>query len=179
MADVSLVLGAVGAGRLPPREGTEPEGIRTWPDVPLGNFPCYGTYETADDRFVSFGNIETKFWDEFLAITGLTHLSGAQFATGAAASAADSAIAKVIGSRTLGDWEDAFADRDVCFAPVRTLREAVGTTDVLDRGLVETRDNDLLIAAFPATFSGTPARVGGAVPEPGEHNRLFFGPSEE
>ena len=58
---------------------------------------------------------------------------------------------------------------------MRTLREAVGTTDVLDRGLIETRDDDLLIAAFLATFSGTPARVGGVAPEPGEHNILFFG----
>ena len=175
MADVSLVLGAVGAGRLPPREGTEPDGIRTWPDVPLGHFPCYGTYETADNRFVSFGNIETKFWEEFLAATGLMHLAEAQFATGTAASAAESAIAEVIRSRTLAEWEDVFANRDVCFAAVRTLREAVGTTDVLDRGLIETRDDDLLIAAFPATFSGTPARVGGVAPEPGEHNILFFG----
>jgi crotonobetainyl-CoA:carnitine CoA-transferase CaiB-like acyl-CoA transferase len=56
---------------------------------------------------------ETKFWEEFLAATGLIHLAEAQFATGTAASAAESAIAEVIRSRTLAEWEDVFANRDV------------------------------------------------------------------
>ena len=169
MADVSLILGAVGAGRLPPLEPAS-DMSRKWPDVPLGNFPCYGTYETSDGRYVAFGNIEAKFWEEFLAVTELTELAEQQFSVGHAAEDAEITIAKVISSRTLAQWEEAFAGRDVCFAPVRTLREAVEAVDVVDRGLVESADNDLLIAAFPAVFSATPTRTGGVAPEPGEHN---------
>jgi crotonobetainyl-CoA:carnitine CoA-transferase CaiB-like acyl-CoA transferase len=177
MADLSLVLAAVGAGRLPARENEtndRNERPRTWPDVPLGNFPCYGLYETADGRYVSLGNIEGKFWEEFLAITGLTALAGSQFATGTAADEAKAAIAKVIRSRTLSDWEVAFAERDVCFAPVRTLREAVGDPANVSRGIVSIEADDLLVAAFPARFSATPPLVGGVAPEVGAHNSQFF-----
>ena len=179
MADVSLALGAVGAGRLPPEPNDVGRELRTWPDVPLGNFPCYGSYETSDRRFVTLGNIEEKFWREFLTITGLTELADKQFATGEDAEVAESTIAKVMASRTLAEWEEVFADRDVCFAPVMTLREAVRSPDSIERHLVEVDENDLLFATFPAEFSGTPTRSGGLPPEPGQHNELFFGPDRD
>jgi crotonobetainyl-CoA:carnitine CoA-transferase CaiB-like acyl-CoA transferase len=175
MADISLSLAAVGAGLIPPLHPEAVAGLRTWPDVPLGRFPCYGCYRTADHRYVTLGNIERKFWDEFLAITGLTALADAQFATGPEADSARARIAEVIGSRTLADWEEVFEGREVCFAPVRTVREAMTAPDVVARGLVEVTDGDLLIAALPATFSATPARRGGTAPAAGRDNRLLLG----
>jgi crotonobetainyl-CoA:carnitine CoA-transferase CaiB-like acyl-CoA transferase len=177
MADISLVLAAVGAGRLPPVGDQHPVELRTWPDVPLGNFPCYGTYPTADGRFVSFGNIEPKFWEDFLSVTGLIHLSDAQFATGTTAEAAKAAIAEVVAARTMAEWEEAFEGREVCFAPVRTLREAVSAPDVVARDLVSIDSTDLMTAAFPATFSRTPPRRGGKVPRAGEHDHQILGES--
>jgi crotonobetainyl-CoA:carnitine CoA-transferase CaiB-like acyl-CoA transferase len=174
MADIAVAFAAVGAGVLPPLPGITPAPLRTWPDVPLGNFPCYGVYRTADGRFIALGNIEAKFWEEFLSVVGLHQLVDDQFATGDRAERAIAAIAGVVESRTMAAWEDVFNGREVCFAPVRTLRESMATPDVLERHLVDVVDTDLLIAAFPASFSATPPRRGGVAPTPGEHNQLLL-----
>jgi crotonobetainyl-CoA:carnitine CoA-transferase CaiB-like acyl-CoA transferase len=179
MADIAVAFAAVGAGVLPPLQRTDDAPLSTWPDVPLGNFPCYGTYRTADGRHVTLGNIEEKFWEEFLSVAGLDRLIDDQFATGRRAEDAIAAIAEVIGSRTMAAWEEVFDGRDVCFAPVRTLRESMAAPDVSDRHLVEVMDHRLLIAALPATFSATPARRGGVAPAPGEHNQLLLGLGDE
>jgi crotonobetainyl-CoA:carnitine CoA-transferase CaiB-like acyl-CoA transferase len=175
MADVAIAMSAVGAGRLPAEEGAQGPA-RTWPDVPLGNFPCYGVYQTADERYVSFANIETKFWETFLDIVGLRSLAQLQFATGKEADAAESTIAKVIRGRTLTEWEETFAGREVCFASVLTLTEAVAGEDVARRHRVAVGVNDLLVASFPANLSATPALFGGTAPEVGAHNEQLFGP---
>lgn len=99
-----------------------------------------------------------------MAITGLTKLGDARMAIGAAGAAAKAAIAAVICERTLAEWDKEFDGRAICYAPVRSVAEAMTAPDAVARGIVRTKPDGEIVSSFPATFSVTPARSSGEPP---------------
>ena len=93
-----------------------------------GAYPCYGTYRTADDRYLAVGALEVQFWRAFCAGLGRDDLLPRQFDPTAIA-----AVAAAIASRRSDDWLERFTD-DACVAPVRTPAEALGDEYVRRRG---------------------------------------------
>ena len=107
-----------------------------WPELMLQQCPCYGVFETSDGRFVSLANVEPKFWSAFLEVIDRPDFEEARFATGAHAQAVRAEIAKVIGSRSLAEWDEIFLKTDVCYAPVLTAAEAYRHPQFADRPVV-------------------------------------------
>ena len=89
-----------------------------------GGAPYYGTYATADGRFVAVAPLEAKFFAEFAARIGLPHELAAARDDRARWPALRAAIADRLRTRTRDEWAALFAGTDACVAPVLTLDEA-------------------------------------------------------
>ncbi|MGW7793820.1 CaiB/BaiF CoA transferase family protein, partial [Streptomyces tricolor] len=88
-----------------------------------GGCPYYGTYETADGRYMAVGALEGKFYAEFLRLLGLDDLASARKDWTRWGELRER-IAAAFKSRTRVEWTAVFEGSDACVAPVLSLREA-------------------------------------------------------
>ncbi len=132
-----------------------------------GGAPFYGTYETADGKYMAVGALEERFYGEFTRLLGLP---------GTAPDRADVArwselreeVAARFKSRTRDEWTAVFGDSDACVAPVLSLREAPGHPHLAARGTF-THHGGVTQPAPAPRFSATPTavRTGPALPGDG------------
>jgi alpha-methylacyl-CoA racemase len=99
----------------------------SWRDVRGDNLidggePFYAIYETADDRHMSVGPLEPKFFAELCQVLGISPVPDR--APGWDAAGARESIAAAFRTRTQAEWEREFDGVDACVAPVRGLLEA-------------------------------------------------------
>jgi alpha-methylacyl-CoA racemase len=98
---------------------------------------AYDLYETADDRWLSVGSLEPKFWEGFCAAIGRPDLVAPGLSLDEASQAWVKAETRAaIAARPLAEWVAVFAPLDVCVEPVLTLPEAMAQPHVAARGLV-------------------------------------------
>ncbi|HSN28037.1 MAG TPA: CaiB/BaiF CoA-transferase family protein [Kofleriaceae bacterium] len=85
-----------------------------------GGLACYGVYRTADDRFLSVGALEPKFWIALNQAIGrppnVAELVGDQ------AKLRDE-LADIFASKTAAEWQDILAKHDCCVEVVTELAE--------------------------------------------------------
>ena len=116
----------------------------------------YQVYATADGRHVMLGSVERKFWSNFCAAAGRADWIARQDeAMPQKALIGD--VALYFAKLTLDDALAQFANVDCCLSPVLDLAEALGSKQVIERGLVRAADGALQ-ALFPAKFDGEAAR---------------------
>jgi alpha-methylacyl-CoA racemase len=90
-----------------------------------GGAHFYGTYETADGKWVSIGSLEPQFYALLLDRLGLT--ADPTFAYGADPASwpqLKARLADIFRTRTRDEWCSVMEDTDICFAPVLGLAEA-------------------------------------------------------
>lgn len=133
--------------------------------------PYYEVYETADGRFLSVGAMERAFYLRFLEVLGLwdDELLLAAHQDRSLWPAAKERIAAVIRTRTREEWAQAFAGRDACVEPVRTLDEAMEHPQIVHRDLYR-RIFGVVQPAPAPRFARTAATVDRPPPIPGEHS---------
>lgn len=101
-------------------------------ELNTGGSPRYQVYRTKDDRFIAAAPMEQVFWDNFCeAIELPCELRN---------DSVDPArciveIRKIFLSRTLAQWLEAFAGRDVCCSPVVDTGAAIADQHFISRGL--------------------------------------------
>ena len=135
-----------------------------------GGAHFYGVYETADDRHVSIGSIEPKFYAQLLERLGLADTElPAQFDRNRWAELR-ARLAGIFKTRTRDEWCDIMAGGEICFAPVLGLDE-VGTHphNAARASFIEV---DGVVQPAPAPrFSRTTPECQQAPPRDGEHTR--------
>jgi alpha-methylacyl-CoA racemase len=87
-----------------------------------GGLACYRVYPTADDRHLTLGALEPRFFARVCSLLGRPELAELQY--GEAQEALAGELAAEFGSRSLGDWLAIFDGEDVCVGPVATRVEA-------------------------------------------------------
>jgi len=92
------------------------------PRLLTGGLACYGTYATADDRHLTVGALEPKFFVRLCELIDRPQLSERQYAAEQEPLAEE--LARVFSSRPLAHWLQVFESEDVCVGPVATLAEA-------------------------------------------------------
>lgn len=103
---------------------------RSW-----GGNAMYGLYRTADDRWLALGGAEVKFAKALLTPLGREDLVAlAELPPGSGQEPLRAFLREAFAVRTLADWEAWFADKDVCWAPVRTLKDAFDDPALAARG---------------------------------------------
>lgn len=134
--DVSMFDGLIpfnameGAGFLINGKEPEREGTR------LNGGSAYDFYETKDNRYLSVGSLEPKFWKNFCECIELPELVS-QTVMPENVSALKETVRKRILEKTLKEWTDIFEGKDVCVEPVLTMKEALTEDEhVKERKLV-------------------------------------------
>ncbi|MFN8486894.1 MAG: CaiB/BaiF CoA-transferase family protein [Caldilineaceae bacterium] len=85
----------------------------------------YDCYRTSDDRYLSVGGLEPKFWSGFCQAIGRPDLiSQGLNAAPSAQQTLKQAIAETISARPLAEWMAIFEQVDVCVEPVLSVAEA-------------------------------------------------------
>jgi len=92
------------------------------PRMLTGGLACYRLYATADDRNLTVGALETKFFRRLCELLDRTDLAVRQYDDDQDALAAE--LAAIFRTRTLAEWLIVFGDEDVCVGPVWTRDEA-------------------------------------------------------
>jgi alpha-methylacyl-CoA racemase len=109
----TLYAAADAQGRDPCRDG----------ELLSGGAPCYRIFRTQDDRYITIGALEPKFW---LAVTerlGLPDLANTAFHGGADSERIAARLAELFARKTRAEWVEIFGDCDACFEPVLSFSE--------------------------------------------------------
>jgi len=133
MADCAMALNVVALSSKMMFAGRDPVPGR---DILSGGLPCYGTYRTADDRYLAVGALEPKFWHAFCTAVGRPDLVARGWDMGPKRDAAVAEVGEVVATRTLAEWMAVFEAVDACVTPVLTLQESLDDANARARGMV-------------------------------------------
>lgn len=100
-----------------------------------GRYACYDTYRCADDRYISVGAIEPRFWANLCELVGLSQFAELQ-TNDDAQDEIRAALAEVFATETRDHWVELLGPADTCVAPVNTVAEAVVDPHTVARSLV-------------------------------------------
>lgn len=153
----TMIHGMLAAGAWQDRRGT---------NLLDGGCPCYGTYETADGRYMAVGALEPQFRAEFLRLLGIGDQEAAP-ADASGRSALRERIAARFRERTRDAWTAVFEGTDACVAPVLSLREAPHHPHLAARGTFTAHRGATQPAPAPR-FSATPTRIRTGPARPGD-----------
>jgi len=85
-------------------------------------FACYAVYACADDRWLTVGALEPKFFRRICELVGRTELAERQY--DAEQADVKAMLAAVFSEQPLEHWLALFDGEDVCVGPVATPAEA-------------------------------------------------------
>ena len=180
LVDVSMLDGSIsllqytlgewsGWGALPQRG----EGVLA------GGYACYNIYRTKDEKAVSLGAVEGKFWAGFCTKLGLEQYIEKQYDRAAQKSIIEE-VAEIILTKNRDEWVDFFADSDICFTPVLDMQEMTEHPQVKAREMIQVYNNqstagqNIYIAGTPLKLSATPGKAELKFAEVGSENMRIF-----
>ncbi|GAB5494472.1 MAG: CoA transferase [Phototrophicaceae bacterium] len=132
MLDGSLAWNAVGASQvLLGASSPAPE------ETLLNGASFYDLYQTKDERLLSVGSLEPKFWQGFCQAIEKPNLIEVGLTPDLAKhQEIKPIIRQTIASKTLKEWEAIFAEWDVCVEPVLTTEGALQHPQINSRGML-------------------------------------------
>lgn len=143
-----------------------PKDERSW-----GGNAMFRVYETKDGRFVALGGSEIKFATNLLTALGRPDLIElCKLPPGPGQQPVREFLEATFRTRTQAEWVAWMADKDVAFAPVKTLREGLDDPQVRHREMVVEDARGWEHIGLPIKFEGEPGRIDFALPELGEHS---------
>jgi crotonobetainyl-CoA:carnitine CoA-transferase CaiB-like acyl-CoA transferase len=157
--DISMTDGAMafhaiwGAACLYSGESPGPESTL------LNGGTLYDYYETKDGRYIGFGGLEPKFWESFCRVLG--HAEWIPLTVDAGPEVKEEAR-RILRSRDLAYWLEAFRDADACVEQVLTPGEALRSRLAQEREMAADvpagEGRTLKQPGSPYKFSETPVR---------------------
>lgn len=142
----------------------------------LGGSAFYRIYRTRDDRHVVLGGQEPKFIRNLLTELGRPgFIELCERGPGPHQAPVVEFLHGVFATRTQAEWVEWFRGRDVCFAPVKDLREAFDDSHANARGmrLVDAAGREHI--GTPLKFRNEPGQIDLTVPRQGEHTEQYLG----
>ena len=148
----------------------------------FGGNAFYKLYECADGRFISLGGSEVKFAANLLTALGRPDLIElCRQPPGPAQAPVRAFLQETFAAQPLSHWEAFLQPLDVCWAPVRSLKEALHTAQVAERGMrqkVTQRGfggGKVTQLGIPIRYQDEPGRINPEIPELGEHTHEVLG----
>src|SRR5262245_29428620 len=133
-----------------------------------GRHPCYAVYETKDGRWVTVGALEPHFWRTLCECLELPELVGKQFAEGPECDDMFHQLRAKFRERTMAEWVDLLADKDICFGPVASVAEMLADPQVRHRRMVVELEGRRTLGN-PIKLTSTPPELRAPAPRLGEH----------
>lgn len=174
---VALLAERAGWGSLP-RRG---EGILA------GGFACYNIYAASDGGYISLAAVEGKFWKDLCAEMGHPEFAAAQWDPSRQEDIKSSLQGYFL-TRTRREWEEHFADSDICFSPLLDLDEMCRHPQIEARDMITRLEDfvrpglDLCLTGLPIKMSAGPGQIKPEFAALGEQNEEILrqlGYSEE
>jgi crotonobetainyl-CoA:carnitine CoA-transferase CaiB-like acyl-CoA transferase len=176
---MSLLTLAVNLARLTGRPMSRSDSILSH------RYACYHVYKTADHRYLSIGAVENRFWKNLCDHFGVPEYTPLQYD--------DTRRQEILEfmecrfrQKTLLQWEQELAGKDICWAPVQTVDEALASPLFKSREMVvEISDKNGGVSigiGIPVKLSDTPGSVRNPPPDFGENTAAVlksFGYSED
>lgn len=133
-----------------------------------GGAPYYGTYETADGKYIALGSLEPQFYAELMEKSGLA--GDAELAQRAPASwpRLRETLTALFRTKTRDEWCAIMEGSDICFAPVLTMSEAYEHPHNVARGTFIEIEGVTQPGPAPR-FSRTQPKVSRPPARPGQH----------
>ncbi|PQP21977.1 CaiB/BaiF CoA transferase family protein [Rhodococcus opacus] len=132
--------------------------------------PYYDVYRTRDDKYMSVGAMERKFYLELLSALDLGDdpMMVAAHHDRSLWAAAKDRLTEAFAVSTRDEWEQVFRGRDACVEAIRTVDEAASHPQVKARNLYPSIFGVSQPAPVPR-YSVTPLTVKRPPPKTGEH----------
>ena len=147
-------------------------GCKETGEQPFGRIAAYyNIYQTKDQRFLTVGTIEPKFWARFCNLIEAPELLSRQFDFSHKQELL-SILQQKIASKTLAEWLELIGNEEFCVTPVNTLEEALETELTAQTDLLQTVDSDLGPLRYlgaPVHFSDAAWEIRQRAPRLGEH----------
>jgi crotonobetainyl-CoA:carnitine CoA-transferase CaiB-like acyl-CoA transferase len=139
---------------------------RSW-----GGNAMFRVYETKDGRFVALGGSEIKFATNLLTALGRPDLIElCKLPPGRGQQPVRGFLEETFKTRTQAEWVAWIADKDVAFAPVKTLREALDDPQVRHREMVVEDARGFEHVGVPIKYADEPGRIDFGLPALGQHS---------
>ncbi|MDP6566977.1 MAG: CaiB/BaiF CoA-transferase family protein [Alphaproteobacteria bacterium] len=160
---LSSIYGLHGTGGWSDRRGS---------NVLDGGAHNYGTYETADGKYVAVGSLEPKFHQLLFELAGLNETVPDR-SDSVAWPVMKEKLATLFKQKTRDEWCRIMEGSDVCFAPVLSMAEAPSHPHARARDAFVEIGGITQPAPAPR-FDRTPPEVQGEPPIPGEHSEQIL-----
>lgn len=134
-----------------------------------GGAACYHLYRTADDRWLSVGAIEAKFWQLFCDTLQHPEWAARQHEQPMPQTGLIGAVQAVIAEQSLDHWCDVFRDVDCCVEPVLDWHEIAHHEHIAARSQIDASGD------IPAALIGL--RIDGNAPVPRRPVRSLGAPA--
>ncbi|HLR80728.1 MAG TPA: CaiB/BaiF CoA-transferase family protein [Bacillota bacterium] len=138
-----------------------------------GGRACYAIYETKDERYLSVGALEPKFWKLFCESIDRKDFIPLLEAPLHEQYRLKYEIQMIISRKTLSEWMEIFSDVEACVSPVLTIDEMVKNPQVLAREMIQRFAagpwKNMRQIGIPIKLSETPGRIRTPAPKLGEH----------
>lgn len=140
-----------------------------------GGAHFYGTYETADGKWISIGSIEPQFYALLLEKTGLAgdNTLPKQMSRDDWPGLKEK-LTEVFKTKSRSEWDAIMLGTDICYAPVLAFEEAVEHEHNAGRDTFVEQDGVKQAAPAPR-FSRTAPELPSTAVAPGEHTDAVLG----
>lgn len=139
----------------------------------FGRNANYAVYETKDDRFISVGSTEQKFWNEFCKTIGRDDFCEKINAPIEEQDQMKAAIQSIIIQKTLQEWVEIFDKVETCVTPLNRFEDLEKDPQVIQREMIQTfydsEFGNVKLIAPPIKMSKTPGSIRKLAPKSGEH----------
>ncbi|MEE9612104.1 MAG: CaiB/BaiF CoA-transferase family protein, partial [Desulfatiglandales bacterium] len=139
----------------------------------VGGSLCYNTFRTKDGKFISIGDLESKFWENFCRSIEREDLLDKQYCTYQDGEESTESLKAIFLSKTQSEWVEFIKNVDDCFAAVHTLEETLDDPHLIERGMITKMEDPIrgetVQIGFPAFFSDELHYKRSPAPTLGEH----------
>jgi crotonobetainyl-CoA:carnitine CoA-transferase CaiB-like acyl-CoA transferase len=138
----------------------------------LGGMAFYNVYRCADGRSLTLGGSEMKFVENTLNALGRPDLIAlCKLPPGRGQDPVRAFLTETFATRTLAEWEHFLSGIDLCWAPVKSVVEAMRSEHLAAREMrVEFADGQTHLG-IPIKFANEPGAIRPNAPALGEHSR--------
>jgi crotonobetainyl-CoA:carnitine CoA-transferase CaiB-like acyl-CoA transferase len=153
------------------------DGVET--QNPLhGDFPFYNVYKTKDNKFLSVGIVEIKFWRILCETLGRKDLISKQFAQAEEREKVFIELQKEFSKKTQNEWTDIFLKLDVCIMPIKSFAEATEDPQIKARKMVVEMEHPkfgkIKNIPSPIKYSRTPLEIRKLAPTLGQNTKMIL-----
>ena len=134
-----------------------------------GAYPFYNVYETGDEKFMTLGALEPKFWANFCRKVGRGDLVSRQFDSGERREDLFTELRAIFKSKSQSDWVEFIRDADCCCEPVLSMVEAFEHVQTRAREMIRQSSGITDQLGFSYKLSETPPREASTAPDLGAH----------